>query len=133
FRTAEIRAASRNGSPAETDHERGEPAGRPGGRSAAGCAMTMDRRTFLQSMVPAAGALLVAGSRCAMAVSPQAAQLTTTALSEQLMLISGAGGNVVVFNSPEGVLLVDGGAPEHSAALLSLVQERTGAARIHTL
>src|SRR5690606_32070855 len=81
----------------------------------------------------AAGALLVAGSRCAMAVSPQAAQLTTTALSEQLMLISGAGGNVVVFNSPEGVLLVDGGAPEHSAALLSLVQERTGAARIHTL
>lgn len=49
------------------------------------------------------------------------------------MLITGGGGNVVVFNSPEGTLLVDGGSPEHSRQILGLVKKHTGTARVHTL
>lgn len=48
-------------------------------------------------------------------------------------MISGGGGNVVVFNSPEGVLMVDGGSPEHSAQILELVKQQTGASSVHTL
>jgi glyoxylase-like metal-dependent hydrolase (beta-lactamase superfamily II) len=50
-----------------------------------------------------------------------------------LFIISGAGGNVTVFNSTEGVLLVDGGSPERSPEVLKLVKQRTGTAKIHTL
>ncbi len=54
-------------------------------------------------------------------------------LSDRLFVVSGGGGNVTVFNSQEGVLLVDGGAREQSAGLLELVRLRTGASRVHTL
>jgi cyclase len=54
-------------------------------------------------------------------------------VSDRLFVISGGGGNVTVFNSEEGVLLVDGGSREQSAELLELIGQRTGAARIHTL
>jgi len=47
--------------------------------------------------------------------------------------VTGGGGNVTVFEAPEGVLLVDGGSPERSAEVLKLVKARTGATRIHTL
>ncbi len=54
-------------------------------------------------------------------------------LGDRLFVISGGGGNVVVLNSEEGVLLVDGGSRERSAEVLELVRQRTGASRIHTL
>ena len=50
-----------------------------------------------------------------------------------MFVVSGGGGNVTVLHSDEGVLLVDGGSREYSAALLELVRRRTGAARAHTL
>jgi glyoxylase-like metal-dependent hydrolase (beta-lactamase superfamily II) len=86
----------------------------------------MQRRLFIAQF----GAALAA-SRTVFGAAPQA--LGTTPLGEGLTLISGAGGNVVVFNSADGVLLVDGGAAAQSAALLQTVRQLTGTDRIHTL
>jgi glyoxylase-like metal-dependent hydrolase (beta-lactamase superfamily II) len=63
----------------------------------------------------------------------QRSPLTVADVGERLFVISGSGGNVTVFNSSEGVLLVDGGSPERSPEVLKLVKQRTGAAKIHTL
>lgn len=52
------------------------------------------------------------------------AQLEATKLSDNLILISGAGANVTLVVGPDGLAMVDGGQPEHSADLLSLVSEQ---------
>jgi len=83
----------------------------------------MQRREFL------IGALVAP----ALSYAASAAPLTVTELTDRLFVICGGGGNVTVFNSPEGVLLVDGGSPERSSDVLKLVKQRTGAKRIHTL
>jgi cyclase len=89
----------------------------------------MQRRTFLKQAVPAAA--ICALPRLSLGARTPALQ--TAALSDRLTIIRGGGGNVVVFDSPEGVLLVDGGAPEYSKQLLGLVRKHTGASRVHTL
>ena len=61
------------------------------------------------------------------------APLAVIEVARGLSLITGGGGNVTLFECPEGVLLVDGGAPEQSARILKLVKARTGASRVHTL
>ena len=66
-------------------------------------------------------------------VSAADAPLAVLPLGKDLFVVTGGGGNVTVFESPEGVLLVDGGSPERSAEVLKLVKARTGAIRIHTL
>ncbi len=87
----------------------------------------MDRRVFLTQVLPAAATGL--------SLSAHAADdnLAVTALTDRLSLVSGGGGNVVVFNTPEGVLLVDGGSPELSAQVLAKVRALTGSAKVHTL
>jgi glyoxylase-like metal-dependent hydrolase (beta-lactamase superfamily II) len=56
-----------------------------------------------------------------------------TRLADALFLLSGAGGNVVVLNQPEGALMVNGGAREHSADLLRVVGAQTNGRRVLTL
>ena len=90
----------------------------------------MNRRSFLQRLAPAA---VLALSHRAPASESHAAELSLTPLSERLFVISGGGGNVTVFNSPAGVLLVDGGSPERSAQVLKAVKEKTGVKGVHTL
>jgi cyclase len=63
----------------------------------------------------------------------EAQPLDIIAVAKGLFVVTGGGGNVTVLQSPEGVLLVDGGSPERSADVLKLVKARTGANRIHTL
>ena len=92
----------------------------------------MDRRNFIRQALPAA-AVATAWVRRAAAAEPAASALSFVALSKGLSVVTGGGGNVTVFESPEGVLLVDGGSPERSAEVLKLVKARTGATRIHTL
>jgi glyoxylase-like metal-dependent hydrolase (beta-lactamase superfamily II) len=87
----------------------------------------VDRRTFLALAVPAAAAIT---SLSAHAAEPT---IEVNPLTDQLALLSGGGGNVVLFNSPQGVLLVDGGSPEQSARVLATVRRHTGAAGVHTL
>lgn len=91
----------------------------------------MDRRAFLRVVPSAAAACAL--PRFVRAGAARAPALSVTPLAERLFLIAGGGGNVVVFDSPEGVLMVDGGSPERSADVLRVVKERTGSDRVHTL
>jgi glyoxylase-like metal-dependent hydrolase (beta-lactamase superfamily II) len=93
----------------------------------------MNRRSFLTRVVPAAAAASFIGIDRARGSSRERAELTATDIADRLFVISGGGGNVTVFNSAEGVLLVDGGSPERSADVLKLVKQRTGSSKVHTL
>jgi len=90
----------------------------------------MKRREFLAGAMPA----MLAAAAWRPALSSAAdAPLAVTQLGERLWQIAGAGGNVTVFGSPEGVLLVDGGAAAHSKRLLAEVRRLTRSDRVHTL
>ena len=91
----------------------------------------MDRRSFLTRVLPATAAAFALPAT--MSARSADADFAITPLTDDLTLISGAGGNVTVFHSPEGVVLVDGGSPEHSARLLKTVKKLSRAPRIHTL
>jgi glyoxylase-like metal-dependent hydrolase (beta-lactamase superfamily II) len=80
-------------------------------------------------------ALLPAAALATLAPRPSRAapQLAVTDVGERLFVITGGGGNVTVLDSDEGVLMVDGGSPEHSAAVLKLVHHLTGTRKVHTL
>jgi glyoxylase-like metal-dependent hydrolase (beta-lactamase superfamily II) len=93
----------------------------------------MDRRRFMHVAPAAAFALSALGAGLARAASALAATPTSVQLADRLWLITGCGGNVTLFHSPEGVLRVDGGATAHSAALLKEVGRLCGTERVHTL
>jgi glyoxylase-like metal-dependent hydrolase (beta-lactamase superfamily II) len=88
----------------------------------------MDRRRFLQAAGSTAALALHTARAPAAESTPAEVQL-----SERLWLVTGCGGNVTVFDSPAGVLLVDGGAAAHSARLLQQVRRLTGKTQVHTL
>jgi glyoxylase-like metal-dependent hydrolase (beta-lactamase superfamily II) len=92
--------------------------------------MTARRRFLAHAAMVAASSALPPAWLVAASAHPQ---LKVLPLTDRLSLISGGGGNVVLFNSPEGVLLVDGGAPEATTALLATIRKQTGVGRIHTL
>jgi cyclase len=87
----------------------------------------MYRRAFLTTGVAA-----LALPAAAYARSPKS-ELVVTPLADKLTLISGAGGNITLFDSPEGVVLVDGGSPKFSARVLKTVRKLSGSNRVHTL
>ena len=89
----------------------------------------MNRRDLLTQLLPAT-LLALPGAAFARTAKPTPA---ITQLTDSLTLISGLGGNVTLFHSPGGVLLVDGGSPEHTAELLKSVRKLTGTARVDTL
>jgi glyoxylase-like metal-dependent hydrolase (beta-lactamase superfamily II) len=57
---------------------------------------------------------------------PAAGSLSVTDLGADLALVSGAGANVVVLAAGDGLLLVDGGAPQHASSLQRLLAQRWG-------
>jgi glyoxylase-like metal-dependent hydrolase (beta-lactamase superfamily II) len=65
--------------------------------------------------------------------SGNAASIVSTRLADNLFLLTGAGANVVAMTAPEGVVLVDGGLAERSAALLEAVSSLPGGGRVHTV
>ncbi len=77
------------------------------------------RRTFLQLLCGTAGLPFVRASA-------QSHDLSVTPLAPRVRLIAGAGGNVVMLDGPDGVLLVNGGAAEHADALLARVARESG-------
>ena len=85
-----------------------------------------DRRGFLRTLAGGAAALSWAGAGSRLAWAAATAPLTVAPLSDSLLLISGAGSNVVALTSPDGVVLVDGGDAEHSAALFKTLSAATG-------
>ena len=61
------------------------------------------------------------------------AALSVETLADDLILIRGAGANVVVARDAAGLVFVDGGLKAHSQALLSLAQRELKATAAHTL
>jgi cyclase len=80
-----------------------------------------NRRTFLKNLgTGAAGVYL---SRLGFAAENSQA-ITATKLRDNLTLISGAGGNIVVLSGPDGLLLVNGGLPERTADLMRFLGDQ---------
>jgi cyclase len=82
-----------------------------------------------RNLLGAALATLVPGAAAAAARH----KATTLELGDRLWMVTGLGGNVVVFDSPEGVLLVDGGGDGQAGELLKVVRTLTGKREVHTL
>lgn len=92
--------------------------------------LSQNRRDFLKAV--AAGAAGVSLARTGFGQGAASA-LTTTKLADNFILISGAGSNVLALNTPDGVLMVDGGAADRSADLLKLIGGQSDAGRIQVL
>lgn len=82
----------------------------------------VDRRAVLRG---ALGAAVAAALRPAFADS--------IAITGELSLIGGLGGNIVALATGDGAVLVDSGRAEASDTLLATVEGATGAGRVHTL
>jgi cyclase len=89
-----------------------------------------DRRSFLKAAV--AGAAGVSFSLRALARS-EPEPIVAVPLSDNIVQITGAGGNVVAVTGPDGVLLIDSGLEERSKDLLKAVGKLPGGEHIHTL
>ncbi len=88
-----------------------------------------DRRSFLKAaLAGVAGASL---SLRSLARSQES--ITVVPLADQIVQITGAGGNVVALTGSDGVLLVDSGLDERSKALLRTVAGLPGGKHVHTL
>ncbi len=94
-----------------------------------------ERRRFLQAVAGGAAGLSV--SRWAAAglfTRGRAGQdLEVTRLSDNLVVVAGAGANVVALSGPEGMLLVDCGAAEHSRELMKTLASLPGGQHIRTV
>src|SRR5262252_2084649 len=73
------------------------------------------RREFLSTLAIALAA------RKALA-GPSA--IASTKLTDNLTLVTGAGGNIVVLSQPEGLLLVNGSGPEMAAELARFLSDQ---------
>jgi cyclase len=89
--------------------------------------MHMHRRALLRgALLGLAGAAL---PRFASAAPP----FRASPLAENVTLLRGGGGNVLVRTSAAGQLVVDSGAPEHASALLGTLAELPGGGRVKLL
>jgi glyoxylase-like metal-dependent hydrolase (beta-lactamase superfamily II) len=93
----------------------------------------ISRRGFVRTAMASVGATLAATRVASLYAAGSAATLAAQSLGPQLSLITGGGGNVLVLGSPDGALLVDGGARAQSAALLKLALKSVNATKVHTL
>jgi cyclase len=87
------------------------------------------RREFI-GLTVAAGAGFALAPRLARAAS---GPIELLRLSETLAMFSGAGGNVLAVTGPDGIVLVNGGSPDRSAALLDAVAAHAPGKRVTTL
>ena len=94
-----------------------------------------NRRDFLRISLGAAAGLSFSGMASAERRQRPGggASIAVTRLADRLLQLSGAGGHVVVFEGPDGLLLVNGGAAEHGADLLAALDEQFPRAPVRTL
>lgn len=90
-----------------------------------------NRRDFVRTLV--GGAVGLSLARPAFAQAAAASPITSTPLTDTVFLISGAGANIVVLAQPDGLLLVNGGLAERSAALLQHLDEQFAGKRVRVL
>ncbi len=77
----------------------------------------MNRRDWLRSVVVGSGALFAPGF-----LRAQAAELTVQPLGEGFHVLMGAGGNITILDTKDGLLVVDSGLPNTAAAVVSKVK-----------
>ena len=77
----------------------------------------------------------LAGTVIAGTATPRrgAAQAATTALGDRLSLITSAGTNVLALSTPDGLVLVDSGAPDRSDALIAGLKSLSRGAGVRTV
>ncbi|MGV3592364.1 MAG: MBL fold metallo-hydrolase [Gammaproteobacteria bacterium] len=88
-----------------------------------------NRRSLLKGIAAAPALFVLPWSAAVRAADGLQAQ----PINERLILITGAGGNVVLFKGNQQLALIDSGLAEHTAALLALVDELGGKAPVRTL
>jgi len=81
------------------------------------------RRDFLKTLLGGAAGLSLSTR---LRGQSRSTPITATKLADNFALISGAGSNVVVLSTSEGLLMVNGGLPEYSGDLLKLVSNQAG-------
>jgi glyoxylase-like metal-dependent hydrolase (beta-lactamase superfamily II) len=86
----------------------------------------LDRRQLMTRIVGAVIAGLAAPRR-------GAAQVTTTALADGLSLLTSGGTNVLALSTPEGLVLVDSGAPDRIDALIAELKALSGGGSVRTV
>jgi glyoxylase-like metal-dependent hydrolase (beta-lactamase superfamily II) len=89
------------------------------------------RRRVLKAL--AGGAAVASCARWGAVWADNDDELAATALRGSLMLVTGAGGNVVLSSSPEGLIQVDSGSPARAQDLARLVAERANSPAVRTL
>jgi cyclase len=92
--------------------------------------MVPSRRQFLELIVSGAA---VASSPWLASAQTAHGPLTITPLNDHLQLISGAGGNVLLVSSRDGLVLVNGGSTERSTELLKNVASQARGKRVTAL
>jgi glyoxylase-like metal-dependent hydrolase (beta-lactamase superfamily II) len=92
---------------------------------------TLNRRKLLQ--LTALGAVLETSSFAGIAQQSQSNSLELRSLTGNLFLLTGAGTNIVAMDTPEGLLLTDGGSPEFSEQLLDKASALSASGTIKTL
>jgi len=93
------------------------------------------RRDVLRTLLGGAAGLALGASafRRAAFAQHRPVSISTRRLHDNLVLLSGAGGNVVLGVGPDGAVMVNGGLREHSADLLQAVMGQTGSTRVRYL
>lgn len=89
----------------------------------------MKRRQLLQAV----GIGATAAALPAVPLMAGDAQFSTTAVADAVILLRGAGANVVVIGGADGVVLVDGGLRAHTEALLERISRETGNGPVEAL
>jgi glyoxylase-like metal-dependent hydrolase (beta-lactamase superfamily II) len=97
--------------------------------------MCTNRREFLQAALGTGATLSMAalGAHPAASRAAGPSPVTSQRLGEHLVVLSGAGCNVVAAADKDSLLLVDGGLKERSADLLKAVHAALGPAPVRTL
>lgn len=89
-----------------------------------------NRREFLTALAGAAAGTSLTYRAFGQAAPPP---IHATKLSDRIAMIDGDGGNVGIIISGDGLMMVDGGVPDLSAALLKTVSEQVDAHTIRIL
>lgn len=92
-------------------------------------AQMLDRRGFLCALGATAAAARLASTQERGGATP----IASVRLADNLLLVTGAGANVVVLQGPEGLVLIDGGLPDRSADLLAFIAAETQRAPVRVL
>jgi glyoxylase-like metal-dependent hydrolase (beta-lactamase superfamily II) len=88
--------------------------------------LTSPRRDFLKlALGGVAGASLAALPATRVFARAKTDPIAITPLTDSIALVTGAGSNVVVFTSKDGVVMIDGGSAERSGDLLKTVSKYT--------